>query len=132
MEKSSTRSTIGSFAVATVLAVSGLSACGSGSQPSPARTLASSIQLEPGESVTAYVSTHCGYEWLEVDVNDQRWMTQTLGSDSAGNPTEERWPTSEATDLQLTLVAESILEVTVPESGVSHQYTPGTDWPGCE
>jgi len=120
-----------SIAVIAVVSALVVSACGSDTQSNEARTFALSIQLEAGESTTQYVSTHCGYEWLSVDVNGERWTTQTLGSDSAGNPTERAWPNGEATDMHLTLIDPSTLEVTIPGSGVSHLYSPGSNEPGC-
>ena len=109
-----------------------VASCSSDSQPGEARTLTSAVQLEPGEETTEYVSSHCGYEWLLVEVNGARWVTKTLGSDSAGNPTETAWPNGQATYLKMTLIDSSTLDVTVPGSGVSHSYSPGSDWPGCE
>jgi len=42
-----------------------LTACAGTSGPG------SSIFLDVGETRSALVSAHCGYRWLEVDINDQ-------------------------------------------------------------
>jgi hypothetical protein len=92
-----------------------------------------SIELQPGDSTTAVISTHCGYEWLEVDINGQSWTTTELGTDSAGNPTELAWPQGvQGTELQLRLVDESTLEVTAPGTDVIHTYRPDPEPRGCD
>lgn len=92
-----------------------------------------SIELQPAESVTAVVSTHCGYEWLEVVINGETWSTSELGSDDAGNPTEPAWPQGQQqAELVLELVEEDELEVTAVGTDISHTYLPASRPSGCE
>lgn len=110
--------------------------CGAGSdlpEASPESLTAAVIVLDVGQSVTREVSTHCGYERLELEINDSFWATETLGSDSAGNPTEPAWPQgTQSAELRLELVAQDTLSVTAPDSGVLHEYHPIETEPWCE
>jgi hypothetical protein len=114
-----------------VLAVALAGGCGTDAPP--AATPVRSLELGPGESATALISTHCGYEWLEVEINGAVWMTTELGADSAGNPTELAWPQNQpAAELELTLVADDHLDVTAVGTDVTHAYEPATGASGCE
>jgi hypothetical protein len=107
--------------------------CGLSASPQAAASSVRSLELRPGESATALVSTHCGYEWLEVEINGELWITTDLGSDSAGNPTEPAWPQHQpAAELDLTLVAEDHLDVTAVGTDVTHSYAPAPGPSGCE
>lgn len=90
-----------------------------------------SIELQPGDTETVLVSTHCGYESLEIDINNLTWTTADLGTDEAGNPTEAAWPNDEAVRLQLELIDATTLEVTVPGTGIIHTYHPDANPLGC-
>ena len=110
--------------------------CGTGSDPEghvPEALLAADVTLDVGQSVTRMVSTHCGYERLELEINDSFWATSTLGSDSAGNSTEPAWPQgTQSAELRLELVDPSTLSVSAAGSGVSHDYHPIEAEPWCE
>jgi len=91
-----------------------------------------SFELAPGESRTELISVHCGYQWLEIDINSQSWVTTELGADSAGNPTELAWPQGvQGAELRFLLVDQSTLEVTATGTDVTHIYHPDDDPPGC-
>ena len=110
-------------------------ACGCGvgdSPPTPDGPLVRSMELQPGESATAAVSTHCGYEWLEVVINGETWTTTELGSDDAGNSTEPAWPHGQQAELVLNLVDDDELEVTAVGTEISHTYLPASRPSGCE
>jgi hypothetical protein len=101
----------------------------SGSDESPTRAL----QIDVGSTVSAAVTTRCGFEWLEVEINGLFWSTDELKLDAAGNPVEPAWPTDTATtQLDLTLVDPGTLKATAPGSRVTHTYRPVADRPGCE
>ena len=90
------------------------------------------ITLEVGEQKTVTVSTHCGFETLEIDVNGQSWTTQAIPNDAVGNPVEPAWsrPGGEA-EMELTLLDEQTLSASEVGSGVSHEYHPDPNPPGC-
>jgi len=116
-----------------ILALTLAGGCGLTDSPQATASPVRSLELQPGESATALVSTHCGYEWLEVEINGELWMTTGLGSDSAGNPTEPAWPQHQpAAELDLTLVTEDHLDVTAVGTDVSHSYAPAPGPSGCE
>jgi hypothetical protein len=121
-----TTSRSGLLAAVTLVAVS----CSSGSPTSGA--VISRLDLEVGESTTLLVSTHCGYEWLELDVNGQTWTTSELGSDSAGNPTEAAWPKGQGAELRLELIDATTLAVTAEGTAITHRYHPDPNPPGCD
>lgn len=84
-----------------------------------------SISLEPGQKITGLVATHCGYERLEVTINGRFWMTDSLGADSAGNPTEPDWPQgAQSAELQLELLDFETLKVKAVNSEITHTYRP--------
>ncbi len=106
--------------------------CGS-SQPAASDSAVSSFELAPGESRTELVSVHCGYQWLQIDINSQSWVTTDLGTDNAGNPTELAWPQGvQGAELRFLLVDQSTLEVTATGTDVTHTYHPDADPPDCE
>jgi len=116
-----------------ILALTLFGGCGLTETPQAAASPIRSLELQPGESATALVSTHCGYEWLEVEINGELWMTTELSSDSAGNPAEPAWPRGQpAAALELTLVAEDHLDVTAVGTEVTHSYAPASRSSGCE
>jgi hypothetical protein len=83
------------------------------------------VRLEPGQKTTGFISTHCGYERLEVTINGRFWMTDSLGTDSAGNPTEPDWPQgTQSAELQLELLDSESLSVRAVSSEVTHIYHP--------
>lgn len=83
------------------------------------------VSLEPGQKTTWVVSTHCGYERLEATINGRIWMTDSLGTDSAGNPTEPDWPNgTQSAELQLELLDSETLRVKAVSSEVTHTYHP--------
>ena len=91
------------------------------------------VSLEPGQKTTGLVSTHCGYERLEVAINGRFWMTDSLGVDSAGNPTEPDWPNgTQSAELQLELLDSESLSVRAVSSKVSHMYHPFVIEAWCE
>lgn|GEM_PF-1193100 len=91
------------------------------------------LELAVSDTVTAVVATHCGYEWLEVVVNDQLWRTAELGADEGDATTEPEWPEGEAAaQLELHLVDADTLEVTAVGSDVTRVYEPTTEPSGCE
>jgi len=125
---SATRQT--GIAIVTLMLACG---CGVDDSPPAADPPVRSLELQPGESATALVSTHCGYEWLEVVINGETWMTTELSSDSAGNPAEPAWPRGQpAAELELTLVEEDQLDVTAVGTDVTHGYVPASRPSGCE
>lgn len=96
-----------------------------------AQSTASSVALDPGESATIALFTHCGYENLG-DINGLTWVTNELAADEAGNPIEDAWPNGfEETEFELFLVDETTLEVTAKGTGVTHTYQPDPNPPGC-
>lgn len=108
--------------------------CSAGAaSPSGDETPVRAMTMEPGETATVTVTTHCGYEWLELTVNGQLWRTDELGADGVGNVTETAWPHGQGVArLELDLVAADRLDVTAVGTGVTHTYTPTTATSGCE
>lgn len=89
------------------------------------------INLEVGESRTATISTHCGYEWLEVDINGQTWRSLDLPL-SNGNRVEPTWPNGfEQAEFVFTLEEADVLEVRAASSDVAYSYNPVAEHPGC-
>lgn len=119
-----------------VLAVSLAVGCSGTSDPEDgAQTtlVAYDVSLAVGQSETRTVSTHCGYERLELLINGGFWATETLGADSAGNPTELSWPQgTQSVELRLELIDQNTLSVTAPGSDVFHNYSPIETEPWCE
>jgi hypothetical protein len=99
----------------------------------PESIAARDLTLAVGQSETAIVSTHCGYERLELEINGAFWATETLGADSAGNPTEPSWPQgTQSAELRLELIDPTTLSVRALGSDVSHEYHPVETEPWCE
>lgn len=125
-----------SFTVVLVLVAALAVGCGGTSDPegaAPGTLVAYDVSLAVGQSVTRNVSTHCGYERLELFVNGGFWATETLGADSAGNPTELSWPQgTQSAELRLELVDENTLSVSATGSDVFHEYRPVDTEPWCE
>ena len=91
------------------------------------------VSLEPGEKMSGFIATHCGYERLEVTINGRFWMTDSLGADSAGNPTEPDWPQgTQSAELQLGLLDSETLRVRAVSSEVTHMYHPFVTEAWCE
>jgi uncharacterized protein YcfL len=91
------------------------------------------VSLEPGQKTTGFVATHCGYERLAVTINGRFWMTDSLGADSAGNPTEPDWPYgTQKAELQLELLDSETLRVKAVGSEVTHTYHPVETEAWCE
>jgi hypothetical protein len=91
------------------------------------------VSLEPGQKTTGFIATHCGYERLEVTINGRFWMTDSLGADSAGNPTEPDWPQgTQSAELQLELLDSESLRVRAVSSEVTHLYHPVETEAWCE
>ena len=91
------------------------------------------VSLEPGEKMSGFIATHCGYERLEVTINGRFWMTDSLGADSAGNPTEPDWPQgTQSAELQLGLLDSETLRVRAVSSEVTHLYHPVVTEAWCE
>lgn len=91
------------------------------------------VSLEPGQKTTGLIATHCGYERLEVTINGLFWMTDSLGTDSAGNPTEPDWPQgTQSAELQLELLDSESLRVNAVISEVTHTYHPVKTEAWCE
>ena len=91
------------------------------------------VSLEPGQKETRFISTHCGYERLEVTINGRFWKTDSLGADSAGNPTEPDWPQgTQSAELQLELLDSETLRVRAVSSEVTHMYHPVVTEAWCE
>ena len=91
------------------------------------------VSLEPGQKETRFISTHCGYERLEVTINGRFWKTDSLGTDSAGNPTEPDWPQgTQSAELQLELLDSETLRVRAVSSEVTHMYHPVVTEAWCE
>ncbi len=89
------------------------------------------INIDVGESRTATISTHCGYEWLEVDINEQTWRTTDLPLVNE-NRIEPDWPNGfEQTEFVFVLREPDVLEVRATSSDIAHSYSPATDAPGC-
>lgn len=103
-----------------------LAACAGTNEPE------SSIFLDVGETRSALVSAHCGYRWLEVDINGQTWRTDGLAADDTGNPQEPTWPRPGGPIvLTLHLLDDATLEVRTAGSDVVHSYVPDPSPPGC-
>jgi hypothetical protein len=90
------------------------------------------LSLEPGQSTVEVISTHCGYERLEVLINGKFWMTDGLAADEAGNPTEPDWPQGQKAELELELLDRDMLRVKAVDSDVAHVYQPVETEPWCE
>jgi len=91
------------------------------------------VRLELGQKTTGFIATHCGYERLEVTINGRFWMTDSLGADSAGNPTEPDWPQGRQTaEMQLELLDSETLRVRAVSSEVTHLYHPVVTEAWCE
>ena len=91
------------------------------------------VSLEPGQKETRFISTHCGYARLEVTINGRFWKTDSLGADSAGNPTEPDWPQgTQSAELQLELLDSETLRVRAVSSEVTHMYHPVVTEAWCE
>jgi hypothetical protein len=91
------------------------------------------VSLEPGQKTTGFVATHCGYERLAVTINGRFWMTESLGTDSAGNPTEPDWPYgTQKAEMQLELLDSETLRVKAVGSEVTHTYHPVETEAWCE
>ena len=91
------------------------------------------VSLEPGQKTTAFIATHCGYERLEVTINGRFWMTDGLGTDSAGNPTEPDWPYgTQQAEMQLELLDSETLKVKAVNSEITHTYHPVETEAWCE
>jgi len=91
------------------------------------------VRLELGQKTTGFISTHCGYERLLLTINDRFWMTDSLGADSAGNPTEPDWPQgTQSAELQLELLDSESLSVRAVSSEVTHIYHPVETEAWCE
>ena len=91
------------------------------------------VSLEPGQKETMFISTHCGYERLEVTINGRFWKTDSLGADSAGNSTEPDWPQgTQSAELQLELLDSETLRVRAVSSEVTHLYHPVVTEAWCE
>lgn len=120
-------------ALAVVVLATLVGGCQNAEPLTPDDAPARALELAPGESVAVVVATHCGYEWLELTVNDQLWRTAELDVDQVGNVTEPAWPQGvPSAELELHLVDEGTLEVTAAGSTVSHTYAPATGSSGCE
>ena len=92
-----------------------------------------SLAIGRSEDTELLCSTHCGYERLELLINGGFWATETLGADSAGNPTELSWPQgTQSVELRLELIDQNTLSVTAPGSDVFHTYSPIETEPWCE
>jgi hypothetical protein len=92
-----------------------------------------SVRLEPGQKTTGFISTHCGYKRLLLTINGRFWMTDSLGTDSAGNPTEPDWPQgTQSAELQLELLDSESLSVRAVSSEVTHMYHPFVTEAWCE
>lgn len=117
-----------------LVALTAFAGCSAGGDSQDASSaVAYSVNLEPGQSTTEVISTHCGYERLEVSINGQFWMTDGLGTDSAGNPTEPDWPQGTQTaELELELLNLETLRVNAVDSEVAHIYRPIDTDPWCE
>lgn len=86
------------------------------------------FELEPGQSKTAAIITHCGHKTLQVDINGQVWTTEDL---PRAIPREPTWPDGERATLHFTLLDHQTLSVTAKGSEVSLTYHPDPDPPGC-
>ena len=116
--------------VAVVLLLAG---CAAGSTASGEPTPVTEVPLEVGEPAEVRLSTHCGLEWLEAEVDGRFWRTTELPADEAGNAVEPAWPqTGGPVDVVLHLLDEDTLEVTPAGSDVTHTYRSAPDPPGCE
>jgi hypothetical protein len=86
------------------------------------------VKLEPGETKTVVLSTHCGYRTLG-DINGGAWTTNELRAPFRQEPSwrnGHEWATFE-----LTLVDNGTLSVTMPGSDVSLSYEPDPDPRDC-
>jgi hypothetical protein len=87
------------------------------------------VELEPGETKTVVLSTHCGYSTLLADINGGAWTINELRGPFHQEPSwlnGHEWATFE-----LTLVDNGTLSVTMPGSDVSLSYEPDRDPPDC-
>lgn len=106
--------------LAAAIAIVVLSAaCGTGDDGSeeaagaPASAPVTMLELELGESVVVTVSTHSGFDRLELDLNSRFWRATDFPVDSAGNPREPSWPQGvQSAELELPLVEPTLLRVT--------------------
>ena len=126
------RPLLGTLVLVAALAM-GCSGTSDPEEDVPESVVTYDLTLAVGQAETRTVSTHCGYERLELEVNGGFWATETLGADSAGNPTELTWPQgTQSAELRLDLIDPTTLTVSAPGSDVSHDYHPIETDPWCE
>ena len=98
---------------------------------SPQASPVNAFDLQIGESVTETISTHCGYEWLEVDINGQTWRSVDIPRTN-GNRIEPTWPNGfQQVEFEFILQEPGVLEVRATSSDISYSYAPVTEHPGC-
>ena len=90
------------------------------------------VSLKVAETKTVSVLTHCGYQTLELDINDSAWSTDELTEDAVGNLHEPAWPQSGGlVEMEVELIDSETLLATVPGTGVTHTYSLNTNPSGC-
>ena len=90
------------------------------------------VNLDVGDQIRVSITSHCGLETLEIDINEQTWTTETIPQDAAGNAVEPAWTrTGGVVEMELTLVDEDTLSATEVGSGVFHEYSPNSNPDGC-
>ncbi len=90
------------------------------------------VRLDVGKATEVTVSTHCGYQWLEIDINGRTWTTNKLPLTETGLPQEPTWPNGdEQGEFVLTLIEDELLDVRAMDSEVSYLYVPDSNPPGC-
>lgn len=90
------------------------------------------VDLKVGDRKTVTITSHCGFETLEIDINGQVWTTRGIPDNDVGNAVEPAWSRSGGeVEMELTLLDERTLSATEVGSGVSHKYSPDPNPPGC-
>jgi len=90
------------------------------------------VTLSVGESIEITIPTHCGYEWLEVEINGGTWRTDGLPLTDTGVPREPTWPNGEASvEFVIMLIRDDALDVRAIGSIVTHRYVLDKNPPGC-
>lgn len=90
------------------------------------------VNLDVGDPKTVTISSHCGFETLEIDINGQTWTTKGIPDDDVGNAVEPAWSRGGGeVQMELTLIDEVTLLATEVGSGVAHTYEPDPSPGGC-